>query len=62
MALKIKREVRFGPGSTAFGFRNEGDSAEDQKQYEEGRALEKARFEEGSLAQQIFDRLKSKAA
>jgi hypothetical protein len=59
MALKISRVIPFGEGSRGFRFENHEDRAGDNKHYEEGRKLEKARFREGSLAQRIFDRLSS---
>jgi hypothetical protein len=47
------------PEAEAFGFRNHEDTVADRKQYEEGCALEQARFRQGSLAQKIYDRLSS---
>jgi hypothetical protein len=59
MAVKIVREIAFGEGSRGFRFKNHPDQAEDRKQYQKGRLLEKARFREGSVAKRIFDRLSS---
>jgi hypothetical protein len=61
MALRIVREISFGLGNKGFHFENQEDEAEDQKQYEEGRALEDVRFREDSLAQKIYERLKRAA-
>jgi hypothetical protein len=57
MALKITRDVPSSVGTPSFRFRSEGDTTADLKRYEEGLNLEKARFQSGSLAQRIFDRL-----
>jgi len=57
MALKITRDVPSSVGTRAFRFRSEGDTTADLKRYEEGLNFEKARFQSGSLAQRIFDRL-----
>lgn len=59
MALKISRTVPLGPGSTGFRFENSTDTVDDQRCYEEGRQLERARFRRGSLAQQIYERMTS---
>jgi hypothetical protein len=57
MAVKITHDLPFSAGTRAFRFRNESDTTADLKRYEEGLNLEKARFQSGSLAQRIFDRL-----
>jgi len=62
MAVKISRDIPLSVGSRAFSFQNQGDRIADQKQYDEGRRLENARFRNGSLAQKIFDRLSSPSA
>jgi hypothetical protein len=59
MGVKISREMPLGAGSRGFRFRNHQDAIADQKQYDEGRILEKARFREGSLGRKIYDRLSS---
>jgi hypothetical protein len=59
MGVKIIRAVPFGAGSKGFRFRNFEDAIADQKQYEEGRTLEKARFRKGSFAEKIYKRLSS---
>ena len=61
MALKIICEAPLGPGHKAFRFLNHEDRNADQMWYEDGRALEKARFREGSLGQKIFERLSSRS-
>jgi hypothetical protein len=57
MGLKITREMPFGLGSRGFRFENYEDSAQDQKQYEEGRTIEEGRFREGSLVQKVYELL-----
>ena len=62
MAVKITREISFGPGTKGFHFENERDSNADQEQYEEGRRLEDVSQQDGSIGQKIYDRLSSKRA
>jgi hypothetical protein len=57
MSLKIIREMPLGTGSKGFRFKNQRDLSADQEEYQKGRDLEKARFSEGSLAREIYDRL-----
>lgn len=57
MAVKITREIPVSGGARVFRFRNESDLTGDRQHYEDGLNLEKARFQSGSLAQKIFDRL-----
>jgi hypothetical protein len=57
MAVKITRDMPVGARTLAFRFRNESDRSADLKHYEEGINLERARFQSGSLAQKIFERL-----
>jgi hypothetical protein len=59
MGVKITRAMPLGAGSKGFRFRNYADTIEDQKQYEEGCTLEKARFRKGSIAEKIYERLSS---
>ncbi len=54
MGVKISRKMLFGAGSRGFRFENHKDTVEDQRQYEEGRALEEGRFRKGSLAQRFY--------
>jgi hypothetical protein len=62
MAVKIAREILFGPGTKGFRFENDKDSNADKEQYEEGRRLEEVSQQDGSLGQRIYDRLSSKRA
>jgi hypothetical protein len=57
MAVKVSRVVPFGSSTRSFRLVNVNDRARDQKQYEEGLALEQERFQPGSISQQVFDRL-----
>ncbi|MGA2742409.1 MAG: hypothetical protein ABSG65_33845 [Bryobacteraceae bacterium] len=57
MAVEISREVQFGPGSKGFRFALRDDEGLDRQIYEDGRDLEAARFQEGSIGRRIFDRL-----
>jgi hypothetical protein len=62
MAVKITREISFGPGTKGFRFENLKDSNADQEQYEEGRRLEEVSQQDGSVGQMIYDRLSSRRA
>jgi hypothetical protein len=57
MSLKIIREVPLGIGTKGFRFKNQRDLRADREEYQKGRDLEKARFTQGSLAREIYDRL-----
>jgi hypothetical protein len=59
MAVKVSRVVPFGSGTRSFRLVNVNDYARDEKQYQEGLALERERFQSGSISQQVFDRLSS---
>lgn len=60
MAVEVRRVVEFGPGSKSYEFEVYRNDEADRRIYETGRKLEQARFREGSLGQQMFDRLSIK--
>ena len=57
MAVEVSRVVEFGPGTKSYEFEVHRNDEADRLIYETGRKLEQARFQEGSLVQQMFDRL-----
>lgn len=57
MAVKVSRVIPFGSGARSFRLVNVHDVVRDQRQYEEGLALEQKRFQQGSISQRVFDRL-----
>lgn len=57
MAVKVNRVASSGSGTRSFRLVNVNDRARDEKQYEEGLALEQQRFQQGSISQRVFERL-----